>query len=152
MKCEECNGELEIGDWPYCNGDPQDHVRQGQLGNAFFEPIVVFKDAQGNVRVPGHSGAKPPKGFEKVEINNRRDAARMARQMGETESRKFWEQAEREHHFFNGSLSRNRAEMEKIYASVTDPKVRAFMDHAMREGDKRDKVSYTPGVYFGVLE
>jgi hypothetical protein len=27
-KCEVCGGGVEAGDWPFCKGNPQDHVRE----------------------------------------------------------------------------------------------------------------------------
>ena len=35
MKCDRCNAELKVGDWPFC---PHEHVDHCQLGEEPLEP------------------------------------------------------------------------------------------------------------------
>jgi len=35
--CLECNGRIEVGSWPFCNGDPAKHVKAEMHG--FDEPL-----------------------------------------------------------------------------------------------------------------
>lgn len=46
-----------------------------------FDPVVIHKDAQGNVRLPAHSSAPVPEGFEKVELRTSREVYAFERQM-----------------------------------------------------------------------
>ena len=38
--CEDCGGEIVVGDWPICNGDPGKHVRVELNFHIGFEPYV----------------------------------------------------------------------------------------------------------------
>lgn len=40
MKCDVCGGERRVGDWPFCKGDPKDHV-PGKYG---FDPFQGYVD------------------------------------------------------------------------------------------------------------
>lgn len=37
-KCEKCGGEIRVGDWPYCGGDPSKHVHMDRFGEDPIEP------------------------------------------------------------------------------------------------------------------
>lgn len=38
--CDACGAELKVGDWPFCKGDPSDHVNDGSFGFPPFEPYI----------------------------------------------------------------------------------------------------------------
>lgn len=38
--CPECKGKLEVGSWPFCNGDPAKHARVDKWFHEGFEPYV----------------------------------------------------------------------------------------------------------------
>jgi hypothetical protein len=42
-KCPDCGGDVRIGDWPLCNGDPAKHVPAGQFGE---DPLEPYNDWQ----------------------------------------------------------------------------------------------------------
>lgn len=151
--CEDCGEETFIGAWPFCHGQPGKHV-EARPGSAFFEPIVVFRDAKGRIRVPGNSNAKPPKGWQREEINTRRQAEAISKDVSNRDRAKWAELRQREAAFFERDMAKNRAEVSEMYHNISDPKVREFIDIAMRRGDESDRRSnsYNPGVYFQVLE
>lgn len=151
--CEDCGGETFIGAWPFCHGDASKHV-SARPARHEFEAITIYRDKYGRVRVPGKGNWKPPKGWQKEEIRTRKEADQITKEMG-TRDRKEWEALrEREAAFFENSLGRNRAEIEKLRRDVDDPKVREFIDIAIKRSDESDRQSmrYEPGVYFHVLE
>ena len=41
MKCEACGGEVRIGDWPFCKGNPSAHVPAPNFGE---EPLEPYED------------------------------------------------------------------------------------------------------------
>ena len=58
--CSECGGQLEIGDWPFCNGDPSNHVQMTHFGE---EPLTPYMDE--------HLGPEP------IEIRTRGERRRI---------------------------------------------------------------------------
>ncbi len=40
-KCDRCGAILRVGDWPFCKGDPIDHVSSKGFG---FDPFVPYVD------------------------------------------------------------------------------------------------------------
>ena len=38
MKCDDCGGEVNVGDWPFCKGDPSKHVPARNFGEEPLEP------------------------------------------------------------------------------------------------------------------
>src|SRR5262245_12826412 len=111
--CNECGGAVRIGDWPICNGLRDAHV-PARPSRHDFEAIVVFRDAHGNVRVPGKSSAKPPRGWRREEVTTRREAEAITRDMNAKDRRKWDSYREREAQFFDRNLARNRAEVQQL--------------------------------------
>lgn len=151
--CETCGGPISVGDWPMCNGDASKHVPSRPSSHE-FEAIVIYRDKNGNIRVPGSGKWKPPKGWQREEIRTRKEADAVTREMGTKDRAKWEELRRREAHFFENSFASNRAEIQKLREGVTDPRIREFMDVAMRKSDERDRQAktYEPGVFWGVLE
>lgn len=151
IKCEDCGATLQIGDWPWCTD--KGHPPARPL-SAFFAPMVVFKSADGKIRIPPSTSSKPPKGWVREEITTRRQADAVCKELSARDQATFNEQQRREREFFEKNFGRNRADIMKMYEGVDDPRVREFMDVAMREMDRRDREahSYSPAVYFQVLE
>lgn len=151
--CDLCGGEVRVGDWPFCHGDKSKHI-SARPSSCFFEPLVVYKDKNGRIRIPGNSQAKPPKGWQKVEINTRREAEAVTKEMAGRDRARWAELRQREAAFFESEFGKNRAEVEKLRHGVSDEKVREFIDIAIKRGDESDRKSrsYDAGVYWGVLE
>ena len=40
IKCDECNGDLNVGDWPMCGGDASKHQPVQEWFHEGFEPYV----------------------------------------------------------------------------------------------------------------
>lgn len=39
-RCDRCGAQVQVGDWPFCKGDPKDHENGGSYGFSPFEPYV----------------------------------------------------------------------------------------------------------------
>lgn len=85
VQCSTCGGSYAIGDWPMCGGNPENHTRpHGSFapGDALpFTPVVVFKNAKGEMRYPGSSQQAPPPGFVREEITTTRRVRSLQREM-----------------------------------------------------------------------
>lgn len=90
MKCLRCGGELVVGSWPFCKGDPSDHATARSRW-AEGIPTIVYRNAEGKVWYPVGDAAMPPSGYEKVELRNTRERDRFEREIGSQETAKFRE-------------------------------------------------------------
>lgn len=82
--CPHCNQPLTVADWPFCpHGSTRSEAAQR------WKPIVVFKSADGRYRFPGRADAKVPKGYEKVELTNRRQVERFEREINQRERAEY---------------------------------------------------------------
>jgi hypothetical protein len=69
--CEKCGSSVHVGDWPWCP-----HAAATRRREIACAPVVIYKDAQGNV---GYVGSSDPnirsakdyekKGYQRVEMN-----------------------------------------------------------------------------------
>ena len=61
--CAGCGRTLEVGDWPFCpHGSTLGRFAQG------FDPVVIHRDAAGNIRYPASIHAPVPEGYQRVEL------------------------------------------------------------------------------------
>jgi hypothetical protein len=56
-----------------------------------FTPVVIHRDAQGNIRYPGHANAPVPEGFHKVELTDFHQIRKFEKEVNERERVKFQE-------------------------------------------------------------
>lgn len=40
VHCDKCGGEVRVGDWPFCKGDPKEHSKSWKFGFDPFEPYI----------------------------------------------------------------------------------------------------------------
>lgn len=81
MKCRRCGGTLRIGDFPFCQGSPDDHVPTGSRRAAGFDPVVYFEGPDGKLSFPGRTDQHPPQGFRRVELTSTAEVRRFERRM-----------------------------------------------------------------------
>ena len=83
MICGGCGVEIPIGSWPFC---PHPFVKKRDAAIHTSERVVVYENAAGEVRVPGHTGAMHEKyaaaGFERRELPNFSDIRRLEKDKG----------------------------------------------------------------------
>lgn len=72
MNCERCGAPLKVGDWPFCNGDPTQHVSGVTFGE---EPLTPYFDHElgAEVRTRGERRAlMRDKGLDYVDLSSKR--------------------------------------------------------------------------------
>jgi hypothetical protein len=84
-RCSECGGEIEVGDWPFCNGNPARHVPADGRFAAGFDPVVIHRDAAGNIRYPANIHAPVPEGYQKVELRTVSEVRRFEAEVNQRE-------------------------------------------------------------------
>lgn len=113
-----------------------------------FSPVVIHKDAQGNVRFPGHVNARVPKGFRKVELTTIGEVRQFENEMNARDRVQAKEFQNTRQKFLDGQLAENRRALDAIANGGTwqgvekdgtpvtrqglSPKGKRFLD-AMRE-------------------
>lgn len=75
-RCPSCKKWMDIGDWPFCNGQ---HASTRPERAQRFAPIVVFKRTDGTYSFPANSSAPTPDGYQRIEITTRRQAERLTK-------------------------------------------------------------------------
>lgn len=78
-----------------------------------FTPVVIHRDAQGNLRFPASSSAPVPPGFQKVELTTTQEIRRFEAEVnrGETEKLHHVDRARRE--YMDGQIACNREALER---------------------------------------
>lgn len=154
MKCELCDKELQIGDWPHC---PHASTRAERAQR--FKSIVVFKSADGKYRYPMRGDSKPPKGYERVELTTRPQIERFEKEINHRE-RAEYERAELGRKASDDyMLSLSGHDPASIQASLRrlensphpeERKIAAKVRQVM-ESDKRPSKSYDPGFHVEIM-
>lgn len=142
FKCEVCDNNLTYSPSFYYTS------RAAQA----FDPVVIHKDAQGNVRLPGHSNAPVPEGFQRIELRTSREVHAFEREMNTKDQAVANDFHAKNEAYRQGQIAHNRGEMKEfINGRVwTDsngevrhglsPRGRKFYE-AMREQSDRKKHS-----------
>lgn len=145
--CGECGREVRIGDWPWC--PHEDTLRRDAQP---FDPVLIFKDAQGNVRFPGRNDAPTPEGFRRVELRTVREVRAFEREMNLKETARHDAAQGREDGFHSYLQGRNRAELRALMDRMS-PAGREFAAVAMEESDRRQgqRPAFDPGFRIDVF-
>jgi hypothetical protein len=84
-----------------------------------FSPVVVHRDAQGNVRFPGAADAPVPAGFQKVELTTVHQIRKFEREMNSKDTATSEKFREARAKFLDGQLAANREAVDRIAAGGT---------------------------------
>lgn len=80
MSCEQCGHEMEIGDYPFCNGSKDDHVGPTSTSGSMDPVVVHHNKVTGEFQFPGRTDDAVPRGYDRVEIKSMREYERFRRQ------------------------------------------------------------------------
>lgn len=61
-RCDLCGAELQVGQWPFCHGDPSQHVDAKGFGDAPLEPYIDEHIAPAGTEVGYDSEGNPYRG------------------------------------------------------------------------------------------
>jgi hypothetical protein len=79
-----------------------------------FSPVVIHRDASGNVRFPGHANAPVPEGFQKVELATIHDVRKFEKEISLQDSIKSEKFRQARAQFLDGQLEANRRAVDEI--------------------------------------
>lgn len=81
-----------------------------------FSPVVIHRDAHGNIRFPGNSNAPVPEGFQKVELTTIQQVRALEKEVNLRDSVKAGEFHAAREKFLDGQLKENRRAVDEILA------------------------------------
>jgi hypothetical protein len=129
--CSSCNHEMEIGDYPFC---PHESIYvQNSQG---FDPVVIHKDAQGNVRFPGSANAPCPPGFQRVELTNVSQIRKLEREVNAKELSRAEGNRQAQKAQSEGERMARREKFKEIVRNFS-PKGKRFAEDMMKVRDQR---------------
>lgn len=110
--------------------------RPVNLNAQSFDPVVIHRDAEGNISFPGNSNAPIPPGFEKVELRTVREVRALEREMNTRERARAEEHIMREESAFRAGREERRSELASAMVRMS-PYGRDFARHVMKAMDER---------------
>lgn len=146
MTCSECGGEIRLGDYPLCHGDPAKHERMsgGFLGNAKrFDPVVVFRNpVTGQISVPGRNDDPTPHGYQRVVADDIRKVRQIERELRTRSSAERDAEIEKRGVVYGGyklkpetEIIKERREVLRDKMQGFSPQGRQFAEYCMKRAD-----------------
>jgi putative FmdB family regulatory protein len=118
MKCNEC--ELGVASYTPTFWDCSPIQTTRRIQNAQrFSPVIIHRDANGNIRFPGNTNAPVPEGFQKVELSTIQQVRALEKEVNTRDSVKAGEFHNARGKFLDGQLKENRRAVDEILAGGT---------------------------------
>lgn len=147
--CPKCGAELELGDWPYCEA-PGGHGSIHRMRVQGFDPVVIHRDAQGNIRYPAHSEAPVPAGFQKVELRTVAEVRRFESEVNMVERVKADQSLSQRERAFSEKQAEARRDLRSRMAHMSEFG-KDFARHAMENTNQRRPKSRDVGFHVDVF-
>lgn len=114
-----------------------------------FSPVVVHKDAEGNVRFPGHADAPLPPGFHKVELTDFHQIRKFEKEINAKDRERASKFHEAKSFLLDGQLKENRRVMSELVKNFT-PRGKEFYAKMKEVSERKQKQGgrgIDPGFY-----
>jgi hypothetical protein len=148
-RCSDCGDELHVGDWPFCRG-PGSHTPARQQNSQLFDPVVIHRDAAGNIRFPGAVDAPVPAGYQKVELRTINEVRRFEAEVNMRERVKADESLSARERQFSEKQSALRGDLRGAMRHMTpfgQDLARLAMDRNNQRGSKPRDVGFHLDVF-----
>lgn len=143
--CSKCGEKLSVGDWPFC---PHGSVFSRRL--AEVPPIVVHRNAKGELRFPAHADAPVPKGYRRVEIPFH-EAHKLEKEMNVKEKLRYQEHRRQEIEAWAPWRKQLNDQLRERMKTMS-PEGRAFAQAALERYAKKDTCpKFDAGFHLPVL-
>jgi len=104
-----------------------------------FDPVVIHKDAQGNIRFPGSANAPVPPGFQKVELTDVYQVRALEREVNRGDREKAERFRISKSVLTDGQLKENRRVMERVVQNFS-PRGKRFYDAMRKMSERRQQL------------
>ncbi len=151
--CPTCGGELIIGSYPFCNGNPADHETVRTRMAQSIQGTVYFENAKGEIRFPPSANSPLPAGFEKKELTTLRAADKFMREQNEREKVRAEEATSNERRYWKEVYAQGASRLESMLRAGQLTGDRAvYAENAIRQmRNYQGKKVQDPGFYIEPL-
>lgn len=111
-----------------------------------FQPVVIHKDSEGNIRYPGRADAPVPQGFEKVEFTNVSQIRQFEREQNAKDREVSAKFSNAQSILREGQLKENRRVMADLVKNFS-PKGKKFYDLMRQASEAREHKTVNPEFY-----
>ena len=113
-----------------------------------FDPVLVYKDKDGNIKFPGRNEGRTPEGYEPVYLRTTSEVRSFERQMNQRERERYFQHKEKVDGNFAPILSARRRELYSRMQQMSEAG-RDFARTAIRDSDERPSVNtrFDPGFH-----
>ena len=112
--CPTCGGELIIGSYPFCKGNPSDHETVRTRMAQSIQGTVYFENAAGEIRFPPSPSSPIPEGFIKKELTTLQAADRFMREQNARENARAQENIGHEKRYWKAVYEEGAARLESL--------------------------------------
>jgi len=147
--CEECTQPVAWHPSYYYNSPAQR-----------FDPVVIHRDAAGNVRFPGNTNAPVPEGFQKVELRDMTEIRKFEGEMNRKDASAAADFHAAQQSYRAGQLAHNREQLARGFATHDEagrpvtvsldkfsPRGREFYEAMRKQSDARTHRAARPEFY-----
>lgn len=136
--CPTCGGELIVGSYPFCKGNPADHETVRTRMAQSIRGTVYFENAKGEVRFPPSPNSKCPNGFERKELTTLRAADKFMREQNQRERIRADENVHHENSYWSSVYKDGASKLETLLrqgrftgqrAEYVEQKIREMRNH-----------------------
>jgi hypothetical protein len=136
---------MQVGDWPYC---PHPSVT-GSFA-AGFDPVVIHRDAAGNIRYPANIHAPVPEGYQRVELRTVHEVRRFETEVNQRERAAADQHLSAREQQLSEKQAINRRELRTAMEGMSSFG-RDFARHAMEHGNNRRPQTREVGFHLDVF-
>ncbi len=152
VPCEVCNAERNSFSapesiarhvWSFYYNSTQKAQR--------FDPVVIHKDINGNIRFPGEANAQVPEGFQRVELTTIQQVRQIEKEWGAQDQTKANQFRAARQTLTDGQLKENRRVMESIVRDRFSPRGRKFYEAMKKVSEEKQRLgpkAVSPAAYF----
>lgn len=115
-----------------------------------FAPVVIHRDANGEIRIPAHANAPVPAGYRREELTTIHDVRRVEREINAKDAVKSANFQAIRQEVLGGQLKANREAVRDIYHKLS-PQGREFYDAMRKQSEARQSRGVrkaNPAAYF----
>ena len=151
--CPVCGGELIVGSYPFCKGNPADHETVRTRMAQSIQGTVYFQNAAGDISFPPSPNSPLPKGFEKKVLTTLRAADTFMREQNQREQIRAEEAVTNEKRYWKEVYSQGAASLESLLHSGRFTGDRAvYAENAIRKmRNYEGKKAHVPNFYIEPL-
>lgn len=130
--CNYCERILKVGDYPFC---PHGSIYEKNATTA--PPTIVFRNSKGEYRFPGRDTDKPPKGFQRVELNTQRSRDKFEREMNTRETQKLRDIEYDKKEAYKRTVALHMPKLLEIKRNSQSEHTKRFIDVCIADAERR---------------